>query len=293
MYTLNHLKTFVKVVELNNFSAAARSLSLTVAAVSKHVSQLENELKIQLMKRTTRKLVLTEIGHQYYLQCKKILTAIEHADAIISQTQDEPTGILSVKSERYFAEKFILPKLHEYHARYPKVQVNLDSSERIPDLISEEFDMVFGRFIQKTDKIIRKPILTTYFTLCASPTYLENHGHPKSPRELVNHQYLSHSDRVPTNVIEFGKKEQIYIDPILLINDSSALLQCALSHMGIVKLQNYVVADAIASGDLVEILPDEKNEPIPFNVFYQPDKYLQTKVKTFEEFVCDGLPEQM
>jgi DNA-binding transcriptional LysR family regulator len=293
MYTLSHIRTFVKVVELNNFSAAARKLSLTVAAVSKHVSQLEAELKITLMKRTTRKLILTDIGHQYYLQCKKILSAIEQADAIISQTQNEPVGKLRVKSERYFAERFIVPKLHLYHELYPKVQIDLESSERVPDLITERFDVVFGRSLQQTENIIKKHISTTHFTLCASPEYLQEHGHPKQPRELINHQYLSHKGRLPTDTIEFGKNEQIYLEPTILINDSDALLQCALSHMGIIKLQHYVVSQALAEGRLIELLDNYPDKSIPIHVFYQPEKYIQTKIKTFIEFICKDLPEEM
>lgn len=291
MYTLNHIRTFAKVVELNNFSAAARQLSLTVAAVSKHVSQLENELKVKLMRRTTRKLVLTDIGHQYYLECKKILSAVSEADAIIQQTQNEPTGALHVKSEHYFAERFIIPKLDEYHRLYPKVQVNLESSERTPDLINDKFDVVFGRSLQQHEDIIQKKIATTRFILCASPKYIEQKGLPKSPRDLVEHQYLSHSGRMPTDIIEFDNDERIYLEPTLLINDSDALLQCALADMGFAKLQRFVVAEAIENGQLIELLPNELKLPIPLHVFYQPEKYLQTKVNTFIEFICKEIPE--
>lgn len=293
MYTLTHLKTFVKVVELNNFSAAARHLFLTVAAVSKHVSQLETELKVKLMRRTTRKLMLTDIGHQFYLQCKKILSALEEADAVISQTQDAPTGKLRVKSERYFAERFIIPKLHEYHERYPSVKVELESAERVPNLIKEGFDVVFGRSLQESENVVKKTIANTHFTLCASPTYLKKHGHPTTPRELINHHYLSHSGRVPTDSIEFSKDEQIYIEPCLMINDSESLLQCALADMGIVKLQNYVVSQSIARGDLLALLSNYPSAPIPIYVFYEPAKYLQTKIKTFVEFMCQDLAINM
>lgn len=291
MYTLNHIKTFAKVVELNNFSAAARQLSLTVAAVSKHVSQLELELNTKLMKRTTRKLVLTDIGHQYYLQCKKILSAVEDADAIIQQTQNEPTGTLRVKSEHYFAERFIIPKLHAFHANHPKVKIILDSSERTPDVNREDFDVIFGRALQQNHNIIQKKIATTRFILCASPNYIERKGMPKSPRDLVEHHYLSHSGRMPTDIIEFDNEERIYIEPTLLINDSDALLQCAMSDMGFVKLQRYVVAEALSNGKLVEMLPNELKLPIPLHVFYQPEKFLQTKVNKFIEFICDEIPD--
>ena len=293
MYTLTHIKTFIKVVERNNFSAAARDMELTVAAVSKHVSQLETELNVQLMSRTTRKLTLTDIGHQYYLQCKNVLRAIDKADAVISQTQDEPNGTLRVKSERYFAERCIIPKLKDYMEAYPKVQIDFSSGERVPDLVKEKFDIVFGRSLQQTDNIIEKTITTTHFSLCASPAYIEKHGCPKTPRDLINHQYLSHSTRIPNDLLQFGKHGHVYIMPTMLINDSEALLKMALEDMGFVKLQHYVVADAIDKGLLVEILNDYKSLNIPINVFYQPEKLLQTKVKTFIDFICADLPEVM
>lgn len=293
MYTFTHIKTFIRVVELNNFSAAARELNLTVAAVSKHVSQLENELNVQLMTRTTRKIKLTEVGHQYYLQCKNILRAIHDAEAIITQTQEAPTGQLKVKSERYFAERFIIPKLSGYYQLYPDVQIELESAERVPNLIDEKFDIVFGRSIQQSENIVQKTITTTHFTICASPGYLQKYGTPTAPRDLVNHKYLSHAHRIPNDQLSFGKNDHIYIHPHLLINDSDALLHCALQDMGFIKLQNYVVAEAIRNGQLVVLLTNYKSPAIPISVFYQPATYLQTKVKTFIEYICDGLPETM
>ncbi len=293
MYTFTHIKTFVKVVELNNFSAAARELDLTVAAVSKHVSQLETELNVKLMTRTTRKLLLTDVGHQYYLQCKNILRAIDEADAIIAHTQDEPKGKLRVKSERYFAERFVIPKVKDYCEKYPKVQVELESAERVPDIVKENFDVVFGRSIQQSENVLQKNIATTHYSLAAAPSYLEAHGHPKTPRDLINHKYLSHSNRIPTDLLQFGKNEHIYIEPTLLINDSDALLHCAKQGMGMVKLQHYVLSEAIRAGELVELLTNYPSPPIPINVFYLPEKYLQTKVKTFIEFICENLPNEM
>ena len=293
MQSFTHINTFVRVVELNNFSSAAKELGLTVAAVSKHVSQLERELNIKLMQRTTRKLVLTEIGHQYYLKCKEILQAIANADAIIAQTQDEPSGKLRVKSERYFAERFIVPKLAKYKATYPKVQLDLEIDEHVSDLIEEKFDIVFGKNIQQTDNVIKKNIATTHFTLCASPKYLEVHGTPKSPKELIKHQYLSHSMRLPKDLLQFEQGEHIYLEPAIFLNDSDALLNCALNDMGIVKLQHYVVAEAIDQGKLVELLTQYKHPPIPFYVFYQPERLLQTKVNRFIEFVSNDLPAVM
>lgn len=293
MYTFTHIKTFVRVVELNNFSAAARELKLTVAAVSKHVSQLESELRVQLMTRTTRKIKLTEVGHQYYLECKNILLAVQNAESVIAQTQEAPSGLLRVKSELYFAERFIVPKLEGYNKLYPNVQIELDSSERVPDLIDEDFDVVFGRSLQQSENIIQKTISTTHFTLCASPAYLEKFGTPKSPRDLVNHKYLSHSTRIPNDQLSFGKDDHIYIRPTLLINNSDALLQCALNHMGFIKLQNYLVAQAIKDGDLIELLPNYTNPAIPIKVFYLPANYLQTKVKTFIDYMCADLPQTM
>ncbi len=293
MYTFTHIKTFIRVVELNNFSAAARELELTVAAVSKHVSQLEGELKTQLMTRTTRKIKLTEVGHQYYLHCKKIMKAVQVSEAVINQTQETPSGLLRIKSERYFAERFIIHKLKGYNSLYPNVQIELESAERVPDLIKENFDIVFGRSIQQSENIVEKTITTTHFTLCASPGYLEKYGTPVSPRDMVNHKYLSHSTRLPNDHLTFANNQEIYIQPSILINDSDALLQCALKDMGVIKLQHYLVADAIKAGKLVKLLTDHKTPSISINAFYLPESYLQTKVKTFIDYICEELPDTM
>lgn len=293
MYNLSHITTYVKVVELNNFSAAAKELKLTVAAVSKHVSQLENELGVKLMKRTTRRLMLTEIGHQYYLRCKDILEACRVASSVITQSTDEPSGLLVVKSINYFADRFILPKLKAYQEKYPEVRIELDSAERVPDLANEDCDVFFGRAVQETENIVQKRISSTRFCLCASPEYIEKYGSPKNSRDLVNHKYISHSKRTPTDVIHFGDEEQVYIEPTLLVNDSDAIMSLVKQGMGFSRLQHYIVSDAIQKGELVELLPDYPKSIFPINVFYQPDKYLQTKVHTFVEFILEDLPKSL
>ncbi len=180
-----------------------------------------------------------------------------------------------------------------YQDQYPKVTINIESAERVPNLIDENFDIVFARSLQQTAGIVQKTITNTHFCLCASPVYLEKYGIPKQPKDLINHHYLSHSERMPIDVLEFGEEDQVFIEPILLINDSDALLQCALDHMGIVKLQHYVVADAINDGKLIEILTNYPSTPFPIKVFYQPEKYLQTKVQTFVEYICKDLPKTL
>lgn len=293
MYTFNHIRTFVHVVEMNNFSRAAKALNLTVAAVSKHVSQLEAELGIELLQRTTRKLVLTEIGHQYYLQCKNIMHAIDTAESIVKQTQDEPSGILTVHCEPYFADRYVVPKLPEFQKKYPKVNIDLYITDSGQTTIDEKIDLFFGKSAQQIPAFSQKVISKTHFTLCASPKYLEKKGTPQKPKDLLQHDYLSHSRRQPVNCIKFEHGEQVFIEPRLLLNDSNSLLACALNDMGFVKLQHYVVAESIKQGKLVELLTQYPNPPISLSVFYQPEKILQTKVKAFINHICEDLPEEL
>src|SRR5579863_2275149 len=134
MRKLEHLETFVKVVEANSLALAAKRLGLSAAAVSKQISALENDLKLNLLSRTTRRLELTEIGHVYYEHCKKIMGTVKDLDEMMNSQQVQPSGLLCILSSRYFANCWIIPHLQEFFVKYPKITLDLTIVSRSSDL---------------------------------------------------------------------------------------------------------------------------------------------------------------
>ncbi len=284
MSKFERINTFIKVIEENGFAAAARTLQVSPAAVSKQVTKLEKSLGVQLLKRNTRRLQLTEMGEQYYLTCKQALNQVLDIETLITWDQKEPNGILRITSNRYFAENYLLPRLAEFLAYYPKITLNLELAERFPDLSQEGIDILFGVSKLGSDDLICRKVTSTRYVLCASPSYLSQYGYPQIPADLKQHRYITHSMRQPANSLTFLQQQTIYIEPFLWLNDASAMLNCALQGLGIIKLHEYMVKEALATGKLIELLPQFNEPDLPVYLYYQPSRYLQPKIRCFIDF---------
>lgn len=284
MSKIERINAFISVVEQNGFAAAARKEGISTAAISRQVARLESYLKVELLKRTTRQISLTEIGAEYYKSSKKALADLEEAEIAISNSQEEPTGILNVTSNRYFGLKYIIPRLPEFMALYPRLSVNVELAERFPDLTEESVDLIFGVSMEGSLALVRRQVAVTRYVLCASPIYLEKYGTPQIPTDLNKHLYITHSMRKPDDVVTFKGNNKIYVKPVLWLNDSQAMRECAIQGMGIVRLHDYIVTDALDNGRLIEILPKfcERNQPI--YLYYQHSRYLQPKIRRFIDF---------
>lgn len=284
MSKLERINAFISVVEQNGFAAAARKERVSTAAISRQVARLESDLGVELLKRTTRQIVLTEIGAEYYQNSKKALADLIEAEIAIANSQDEATGILSVTSNRYFAIKYIISQLSKFIELNPKLQVKIELAERFPNLGAEHIDVLFGVSMEGPSTLVRRKVAVTRYVLCASPIYLEQYGEPRAPTDLYKHRYITHSMRKPDNVITFKGNKNIYLQPTLWLNDSQAMCECAIQGMGIVWLHDYIVADALANGSLIELLPEfcERNQPV--YLYYQQSRYLQPKIRRFIDF---------
>jgi DNA-binding transcriptional LysR family regulator len=284
MSKFDQIAAFIAVIEENGFAAAARKQQVSTAAISRQVARLELELKTQLIRRTTRQVALTEIGSRYYQQAKKALDELCEAELAIADSQTTATGLLTVTSNRYFAIQHLLPRLPEFMALNPQLKVNLELAERFPDLAQEGIDLIFGVSIEGPLQLVRKRVADTRYVLCAAPSYLEQYGVPHSPADLNKHSYITHSMRKPDNVLVFKGSKEIQIKPVLWLNDSQAMCDCAIAGMGIVKLHDYIVADAIHAGHLVAILSEFQEVEQPVYLYYQQNRYLQPKIRRFIDF---------
>ncbi|MBV8803357.1 MAG: LysR family transcriptional regulator [Gammaproteobacteria bacterium] len=283
MSKFEQIEAFINVVQENSFAAAARKLNLSTAAISRQVSRLETSLGAQLLTRTTRQITLTEIGAEYYKHCQKALAEIREGDALILGAKAEPTGMLNITSNRHFANKFLIPKLGEFIKLYPKLILNIELAERFPDFTEENIDILFGVSLEGPSHLVRKRIAKTNYILAASPAYLKKKGIPKTPNELIHHDYITHSMR-PDTYIYFCGDKKISMQPILCLNDCQAMLECAVRDMGIILLHDYMVRDTIKKGLLIEILPEFKVPEKSVYLYYQPQRYLQPKIRYFIDY---------
>jgi len=279
------LEAFVKVIEEGSFAAAGAKLCLTPAAISKQLKTLESALGVELIKRTTRNLHLTEAGNRYFQDAKTVLEKLLEADHAILSTNREPAGVLKILSTRYYAEQVLLKKLPQFLEAYPKINVKIELAERLPDLMREDLDFLFGVTIKPINSdLARQALGTTRYVFCASPAYLAKYGTPKQPQDLKLHRYLTHAMRQKPNFISFKGQPDVYVESYLWLNDSKALRECALKGLGIVKLHDYVVKQQLADGSLVEIYPQFVEPTIPVYCYYRQARAMDPKVKAFTNF---------
>lgn len=286
MISLAEMRLLVLVVELGSLAAAARKLKISSAAVSKQLTKMEKELKVQLLLRSTRKVELTDIGRDYCAQCQRVLEEAGQADALISQMHAVPSGNLYVLSNPHFAASYIVPRISRFLSKYPQIHLNLELGERIPNLYEEAIDVVIGMSISASGDVIQKKIASTSYVYCASPEYFKAFGMPKKPEDLKKHRYLTHSMRRPDDVVKFDRGKTIAVQPYLRVNDAETLLKLALAGLGIVKLHRYVVQEHIKSGNLLEVFVEENRTEIPIYVAYPQRRFVPSKIRCFVDFFC-------
>lgn len=279
------MHTFVLTADLGSLAAVAKKLNVSPAAISKQLTKLEEELGVQLLVRTTRRIELTDVGVHYCVQCRRILEEVEEAQSLVSQVKAEPSGPLKVITNRYFAHTYIVPHMKEFLTKYPKVRLNLEIAERIPDFQTEDIDVLIGMNLSATGDPIQKRITTTAYTYCASPQYLKKFGTPKKPQHLIDHRYITHSMRKPDHVLQFNDKVTVTVQPYMHVNDAETMLQFALDGLGIVKLHQYMVQEQIHRGKLVELLKSFHHSEIPLYVSYPQRRFVSSKIRCFIDFI--------
>lgn len=278
------MNAFIAVVEENGFAHAAKKLSVSTAAISRQITTLERTLGVSLLLRTTRKVELTDPGRTYYEQCKDIFSKMQFAESALTSSQQQASGQLYILCNQYFAEKHVIPRLKSFMQEHPLLTIRLELAERFPDFGKEDVDVALGISMEGPPGLVRRRITTTRYVLCASPLYLETHGIPKSPQDLIKHDYITHVMRYPDNAIIFENNDEILVKPILWLNDTHTMCESAIAGLGIVRLHEYVVQEALSNGSLREILSDFHQKAIPVYLYYQKSRFLQPKIRRFIDY---------
>ncbi len=280
--SLQQFEVFLAVADQNSFTAAAKQLGVTKAAVSHQVRQLEESLKAPLFKRSTRRITLTDEGEQLAQQCRRLQRELNTARQMISQFETEPSGTLRISCNPYLLNDQLMPLIKQYQQLFPNVEIDLLVEERMPDMDKESIDCVYGVNWPPPLDIIARPIGKTRYILCASAAYLKQHGTPKKLKDLEHHRYIAHSGRDRNNTItQLKSPQQLKLNIPLRMNNASGMKQAALNGLGIVQLHDYVVNDALESGDLVEVLAHELKPAIDLFIYYNKYHYVQPKVRQF------------
>ena len=286
MEHLAEMMTFAKVVETKSFSAAAIALNTSKSLVSKQIGNLESMLGVRLLNRTTRRMSLTEVGAAYYEHCARIAQEIDAAAETVTQLQAEPRGVLRLTSPVIFASLHLAPALSAFLRRHDKVEVELNATDRVIDLVEDNYDLAIRITDHPASTMVARKIAPVRFVTCASPEYLERRGTPRTPQDLLQHDCLLYqgapSMRSGWRFVVGNRDVAVNVNGKVRVNNSEVLLRLALDGMGIVLYPTYILGQYLKSGRLQAILPDcVANPGTALYATYQPNRYMLPKVRAF------------
>jgi DNA-binding transcriptional LysR family regulator len=296
MTDLNSLMMFAKVVEANSFSEAARRLDMPISTVSRRIAELEGELGVRLLERSTRRLRLTEIGSELLEHAQRSAELGEAVGDIVSNRRSNVSGALRLSAPPSISESFIVPLITAFQASYPNVRIEVFVTDRYVDHIVEGVDLVFRFGALRDSTLVARRILTYRHQLVASPLYLDKHKPPRTPRDLLSHRLLAFAHWKPRNRWTFahvnGKdRETLTFQPHLSMNDYAGLAHAVLAGAGIGDLPPLVKPDLLREGRLVEIMPKWRFRTFNLSLVHPGNKYLTRQVHLFKDFAAQMAPK--
>ncbi|MDR0281313.1 MAG: LysR family transcriptional regulator [Paucimonas sp.] len=291
MESLNGIAFFVQAAETRSFSEAGRLLGVSPSAVGKSICRLEQRLGVRLFHRSTRSITLTAEGALFLERCRRVLCELEAAELELSETQQAPRGKLRVSLP--LAGMLVIPAITAFMQRYPAIELDVDFSDRLVDVIEEGFDAVVRTGEPADSRLMSRPLGNYHRQLVAAPDYLARRGTPQVPADLAHHNCLQY--RLPTTgrfeawpLKEDGPREW-KLPASMICNTSAALVDVARAGLGIACLPDFMVREAIARGELVEVLGAHVEHQGSFRLLWPSSKQLAPKLRVFIDFMCAQL----
>lgn len=288
MDRLRLMETFVRVVEAGSFSAVARQAQTTQSAISKQVQALEADVGVLLLVRSTRSHSLTEAGRLYFERCRQILDTLEEARAEVQRAEHEVSGLLRVAAPVVFGRMHIVPKLAAYYERYPKMRIDLQLDDRFVDLVAAGIDVSFRVGELKDSRLLARRVGTAARALIASSEYLQKHGCPQTPEDLLSHNCLLYTGIDNFNEWTFVETKN---EPLIVrvggnfqSNSSEAIRQAIVDGLGICYTPTWIYGRELREGTIVRLLDKYQTSSLPLNVVYQPERRPSLKINSFVDF---------
>jgi DNA-binding transcriptional LysR family regulator len=286
------MRVFYAVVDVGSFVAAAETLSMSKAAVSRYVSDLEKRLGVRLLHRTTRKLSVTPEGEVFFARCRDILSSIDASELEISTHSETASGILKLSVPVSFGLLHLAPLWSEFLASYPEVGMDVQLTDRVTDLVDEGFDLAVRIARLPDSSLVSRQLASTRLVLSASPAYLHRCGVPRHPSELTQHTVIGYSLLAMGDQWQFNGPQglvNVKVRPRLWSNNGNICLAAALRGTGIQLQPSFLVADALASGQLVEVLPEFPSVELGIYAVYPSRRFVLPKVRALIAFLSTKL----
>jgi DNA-binding transcriptional LysR family regulator len=290
--TLDELQAFVTVVDTGSITAAAVQLNQTVSGVSRALSRLEKKLKSTLLRRTTRRLALTEEGQAFLTHARSILASMDAAEEHMAARREQPAGRLRVNAATPFMLHSIVPLVPEFRHAFPQITLELDTDELNIDLLERRTDVAIRIGALRDSTLHARPLATSRIRVLASPAYLGEHGRPKTVVSLRGHTLLGFTQPESLNrwPLRSALGDEWPIEPAITASSGETLRQLALRGSGIVCLSDFMTAADRARGDLVQVLARESVDVRQaISAVYYRNTQLAARIACFLDFVAERL----
>lgn len=286
-------RIFTRVVESASFTRAADTLGLPRSSVSAAVQTLETRLGTRLLHRTTRKVAPTQDGAAFYERCLRLISDMDEAENLFRRSASGPTGRLRVDLPSRIGRLIVAPALPEFLARYPGIDIDLGMTDRAVHLIEESVDCALRVGPLADSGLIARPFGTLRLINVASPDYLERHGTPKTPTDLVEHFAVNYASPSSGRVedwewIEGGAVRTVAVAGRVSVNSAEGSIACCLAGLGLIQIPAYDVIDHLKDGRLVEVMPDHNAAPMPMALLHPHRQHLSRRLKVFADWL-EGL----
>ena len=290
--TLDEMQAFITVVDSGSITGAAEQLGQTISATSRTLARLEAKLSTTLMRRSTRRLELTEEGATFLTRARQIVESVQETEELMTLRRNQPEGRLRVDAASPFMRHVIVPLVASYRARYPRVQLELTSNEGVIDLLERRTDVAIRIGSLKDSSLHATPIASSGIRVLASPGYLAEHGMPRSVDELTQHPLLGFMQPESLNdwPLVGADGQTLHIEPTVRASSGETLLELALQGAGIVCLSDFMTQTERQAGRLQQLFPDQTLEVRqPINAVYYRNTALSSRIASFVDHLKDAL----
>jgi DNA-binding transcriptional LysR family regulator len=294
MDRLQEMSSFIAVVDAGSFVGAAEATGLSKAAVSRHVATLEERLGVRLLQRTTRRLSLTDDGRRFLSRARELLDALQEMESELSARTAEAAGQLRINAPLSFGVLHLAPLWGRFAAAHPKLTLDVTLGDRIVDLVDEGYDLAVRITNLPSSQLVSRTLARTRIVACASPRYLELHGTPQQPADLIQHRVVAYSYLSTRDEWIFNGPDgeaRVRTRPFMHSNNGDTCRVAALQDQAIVLQPDFIVGPDLARGDLVEIMPAYRSIEIGIHAVYPSRKHLPLKTRLMVDFLVEAFRE--
>lgn len=279
------MQLFTRIVDLGSFTQAAAALDIPRATATHAIKELEARLHVRLLERTTRQVRTTVDGQAFYERCRHLLRELEDAESSLAELAVNPRGRLRIDIHGAPAQAIVLPRIQEFHERYPHIELVVGSGDRLVDLVREGVDCVVRAGEPKDSSLVTRRLALLPQVTCASPGYLAAYGTPTRPSDLARHLAVnffsaSRPEVFPYEFMVDGKLETYMLKDWISVNNADLYKSCAEQGCGIIQVPRFSVESQLREGSLVEILQHTPCPPMVYSVLYPHHRQLSPDRKS-------------